>query len=312
MTDILSKKILLTGASGFVGRHVYETLLKRGICSKNILRPGSKDADLRLRENALKVTKEIDIIIHLAGNVGGIGYNRKYPGTLFYDNLMMGVNLIEAAKKNSVEKFLCIGTICSYPKFTPVPFQEEDLWNGYPEGTNAPYGIAKKVLLTMLKAYKQEFGMNGVYLLPVNMYGPQDNFDPKSSHVIPAIIRKIAEAKENNQDSITAWGDGSPTREFFYVKDAAEAIVSAAEKYNDIEPVNIGSGNEISIKQLVETIVKEMGFQGEIKWDTTRPNGQPRRCLDVSRAKKYFDFEAKTDFLTGLRETIKYYYDKIA
>lgn len=305
--NLKNKKILLTGGAGFLGTNVKQALLKRGVPEKNIVIPRSTNHDLREMENCLSVTGGIDIVIHLAGNVGGIGYNRDYPGTLFYDNMTMGVNLIEAARKNKVKKFICVGTICAYPKLTPIPFKEENLWNGYPEETNAAYGIAKKALLVMLQAYRQEYGFNGIYLLPVNLYGPKDNFDPKSSHVIAALIKKVHDAKRDGDKEIIVWGDGSPTREFFYVEDAAEALVLAAEKYDKPDPINIGAGFEISIKDLVNLIVKLMNFKGKIIWDTTKPNGQPRRRLDVSKAKREFGFVAKTTFEDGLKKTIEWY-----
>ncbi len=302
-----AKHILITGAFGFVGSHLVTTLKNEGITDDQLILPRSRDFDLRDKKTCEKITKNVDIVFHLAGNVGGIGYNRENPATLFYDNLMMGVHLIEASKNNNVEKFVCIGTICSYPKFTPVPFKEEDLWKGYPEETNAPYGIAKKTLLVMLNAYKEQYGFNGVYLLPVNMYGPGDNFDPKSSHVIPALIRRIYEAKQKNKKEIIVWGDGSPTREFLYVEDAARAIYLAGEKYDKSEPVNIGAGFEISIKELVETIAELMDYKGELVWDTSKPNGQPRRSLDTSKAYKEFGFKAQTSFKQGLKKTIEWY-----
>lgn len=305
--NLKRSRILLTGGGGFVGTHVYKKLLERGLKNENIIVPRSKKYDLRDKKTALKLTKNIDIVIHLAGNVGGIGYNRDYPGALFYDNLTMGINLIEAARLNKVKKFVCIGTICSYPKFTPVPFKEKNLWNGYPEETNAPYGIAKKALLVMLQAYRQQYDFNGIYLLPVNMYGPDDNFDPRSSHVIPALLRKIQNAIDNNEKKIVVWGNGSATREFFYVEDAAEAIVLATEKYGKSDPVNIGAGFEISIKELTNLIAKLMNFKGKILWDKSKPNGQPRRMLDVSKAKKEFRFIAKTNFNIGLKLTIEWF-----
>lgn len=301
------KKILLTGASGFLGSHVLNKLLKYGANMENILAPRSKEFDLRKKTNCLKVTKNTDLVIHLAGNVGGIGKNRDLPGTLFYDNLMMGVELIEAARRNQVGKFVSIGTICAYPKITPVPFKEEDLWSGYPEETNAPYGLAKKMLLVQSQAYRQQFGFNGIYLLPVNLYGPFDNFDPDSSHVIPALIKKVIEAKETGQKYIEVWGDGSPTREFLYVDDAAEGIALASMYYDKPDPVNLGSGFEISIKELVELIVKELKYTGEVVWDSSKPNGQPRRKLDVSKAEKEFAFKAKTSFGAGIKQTIAWY-----
>lgn len=300
-------KILLTGGAGFVGKHVYKELLLKGVNKKNIIVPRSSKYDLRDLKTCLKLTKNIDIVIHLAGNVGGIGYNRDFPGTLFYDNAVMGINLIEASRLNKVKKFVCIGTICAYPKFTPTPFKEKNLWEGYPEETNAPYGIAKKALLVMLQAYRQQFNFNGIYLLPVNMYGPGDNFDPKSSHVIAALIKKIDDAKRKGDKEIVVWGDGSPTREFFYVEDAAKAIVMATEKYEKSEPVNIGAGFEISIKELANLLVKLMGYKGKIVWDKSKPNGQPRRMLDVTKAKKEFGFKAHTSFKLGLKKMINSY-----
>lgn len=308
MIFLKNKRILLTGGAGFVGKHVYSELVKNGAAKKNIVIPRSRDFDLRDPKTTEKLTKNIDIVIHLAGNVGGIGYNREFPGTLFYDNLTMGVNLIEFARKNKVGKFVCIGTICAYPKFTPVPFSEKNLWDGYPEETNAPYGIAKKVLLVMLQSYRQQYGFNGIYLLPVNMYGPGDNFNPKSSHVIAALIKKIHDAKKRGEKEIVVWGDGSATREFFYVEDAARAIVMATQKYDGEEPVNIGAGFEISIKELAETLVRLMDFKGKIVWDKTKPNGQPRRMLDTKKAKKHFGFSAKIKFEEGLKKTIDWYY----
>jgi GDP-L-fucose synthase len=302
------KKILLTGGAGFLGKQVFKKLLEKGAKKENIIIPRSKEYDLRDKEVCNKLTKNIDIVIHLAGNVGGIGYNREYPGTLFYDNIMMGVNLIEEARKNKVKKFVQVGTICAYPKFTPVPFKEENLWNGYPEETNAPYGIAKKSLLVMLQAYRQQYGFNGIYLLPVNMYGPGDNFQPEKSHVIAALIKKIYDAKKEGKNELIVWGDGSASREFLYVEDGAEAVVLATEKYNKPDPVNIGAGFEIKIKDLVNKLVKLMDFKGKIIWDKSKPNGQPRRMLDTSKAKKEFGFVAKTDFEEGLRKTIEWYY----
>lgn len=302
------KKILLTGGAGFLGKQVYKKLLEKGAKKENIIIPRSKDYDLRDKKTCAQLTKNIDIVIHLAGNVGGIGYNRENPGTLFYDNITMGVNLIEESRKNNVKKFVQVGTICAYPKFTPVPFKEENLWNGYPEETNAPYGIAKKVLLVMLQAYRQQYDFNGIYLLPVNMYGPGDNFDPKKSHVIAALIKKIYDAKKRGDDQIIVWGDGSASREFLYVEDGAEAIVLATEKYDKPDPVNIGAGFEITIKELVNKLVKLMDFKGKIIWDTTKPNGQPRRMLDTTKAYKEFGFKAKTNFDEGLKKTIDWYY----
>jgi GDP-L-fucose synthase len=308
MINLLESKILLTGGMGFVGKHVVAGLLKRGVKEEQIIIPRKETDDLMDRLVCDRLVKDIDVIINLAGNVGGIGYNREFPGKLFYDNLMMGVNLIESARiQNTVKKFVQIGTICSYPKFTPVPFKEDDLWNGYPEETNAPYGIAKKALLVMLQSYKQQYNFPGIFLLPVNMYGPGDNFDPNSSHVIPALIKKIHDAKTNNLPSIEVWGDGSATREFFYADDAAEAIILAAEKYDKSDPVNIGAGMEISIKDLVQKLASIMDYKGELVWDSSKPNGQPRRMLDTTRARDEFGFTAKTSFDEGLKTTIDWY-----
>ncbi len=307
MTAFKRQKILLTGGAGFLGSNVHKLLLSKGVKEKNILIPRRRTADLRKMNNCLKWSKGVDMVIHLAGDVGGIGYNRDFPGSLFYDNLLMGINMIEAARQNKVKKFVCVGTICAYPKFTPVPFKEKDLWTGYPEETNAAYGIAKKSLLVMLQAYRQQYKFNGIYLLPVNLYGPGDNFDPRNSHVIAALIKKVYDAKKNGDKQIIVWGDGSPTREFFYVEDAARAVVMAAEKYNKSDPVNIGSGFEISIKHLANLIVRLMSYKGKIVWDKTKPNGQPRRRLDVSKAAKEFAFKAKIKFNQGLTKTIDWY-----
>lgn len=306
--ELKNKKILLTGGAGFVGQHIYKKLIEKKVKKENIIIPRSKDFDLRDKKITDKITKNIDIVIHLAGNVGGIGYNRQYPGSLFYDNITMGVNLIESSRINKVKKFVCIGTICAYPKFTPVPFKEENLWNGYPEETNAPYGLAKKILLVMLQAYRQQYGFNGIYLLPVNMYGPGDNFNPKSSHVIAALIKKIADAKKQGKKEIVVWGTGKASREFLYVEDAAEGIILATEKYEKDDPVNLGAGFEITIKDLVNLLVKLMNFKGKIVWDKTKPDGQPRRMLDTSKAYKEFGFKAKTKFEEGLKKMIDYYY----
>lgn len=300
-------KILITGASGFLGQHVIRKLREHGAKEQNLVYFSSNVFDLRNREACLCVTKDVGIVMHLAGNVGGIQYNQKNPGTLLYDNAIMGLELMEAARVNKVKKFVTIGTVCSYPKFTPVPFSEEDLWSGYPEETNAPYGLAKKLLLAQGQAYRQEYGFNSIHLIPVNLYGPGDNFSEDSSHVIPALIKKVANAKNQNQISIEVWGTGQASREFLYVEDAAEAIVLATELYDEAEPVNIGSGKEITIRQLVETICQMMQFDGEIFWNVIYPDGQPRRCLDVSRAKEKFGFEAKVSFELGLQRTIGWY-----
>ena len=303
-----NKKILVTGGAGFLGSFLVEKLEEKGVSGENIKIPRSKDTDLRRWENCVEVVKDTDIVIHLAARVGGIGFNRKYPATLFYDNAIMGIQLIEAARQEGVEKFVAIGTVCAYPKFTPVPFKEENLWNGYPEETNAPYGLAKKMLLVQSQAYRQQYGFNSIFLLPVNLYGPRDNFDLESSHVIPALIRKFTGAVENNKKEVEVWGTGKASREFLYVEDAAEAILLATERYNKPEPVNIGAGFEIKIKDLVELIAELTGFDGKIEWDTTKPDGQPRRCLDVSKAKEDFGFKAKTDFREGLKKTIKWHF----
>jgi GDP-L-fucose synthase len=253
------------------------------------------------------VVKNKDIVIHLAAKVGGIGFNQKYPATLFYDNAMMGIQMIEAAYQENIEKFVALGTICAYPKYTLVPFKEEDLWNGYPEETNAPYGLAKKMMLVQSNAYREQYGFNSIFLLPVNLYGPRDNFNPKSSHVIPALIKKMIEAKQNNYPEVVVWGTGKVSREFLFVKDAAEGIILATEKYNKSEPVNLGTNSEITIKKLAELIASLVGYYGLIKWDLSKPDGQPRRCLDTTKAKKYFDFEAKTPLIEGIKQTIQWY-----
>jgi GDP-L-fucose synthase len=302
------KRILLTGGAGFLGSRIVENLIrKRNVSKTRIIIPLSSSCDLRIWSNCQKAVEDIDIVIHLAGRVGGIGFNQKYPGTLFFDNIVMGTQLMEAARQAKVEKFVQIGTVCAYPKFTPTPFKEDDLWNGYPEETNAPYGIAKKALLVMAQAYRQQYGMNAIYLLPVNLYGPGDNFDPESSHVIPAMIRKFIEAVQHGEKQVTIWGTGKASREFLYVDDAAEGILAATEKYDKPAPVNLGAGKEITIKQLVDLIAKLTGFQGQIIWDTSKPDGQPRRYLDTTRAKNEFGFEAKTEFTDGLQKTIEWY-----
>ena len=305
--DLSDKRILVTGGAGFLGRQVVEQLILAGAQQDKITVPRSRDYDLRTHDACQQAVQQQDIVIHLAAHVGGIGLNREKPAELFYDNLMMGTQLIHAAYQAGVQKFVCVGTICAYPKFTPVPFKEDDLWNGYPEETNAPYGIAKKALLVQLQAYRDQYGFDGIYLLPVNLYGPEDNFDPRSSHVIPALIRKVHEAQQKGETKLPVWGDGSPTREFLYSTDAARGIVMGAQLYNDPEPVNLGTGYEISIRDLITLICELMDFDGEIVWETDKPNGQPRRCLDIERAKRAFGFTAQMDFKQGLKNTIDWY-----
>jgi GDP-L-fucose synthase len=327
------KRVLVTGGAGFLGSFLVNKLAQRGVA--DILVPHIEHYDLVDREDIRRLLgdallspkkrpshllpagfqpsplanfKPSDlVIIHLAARVGGIGVNREHPAEFFYDNLMMGIELMHQAWRLGAGKFIALGTVCAYPKFTPVPFQENDLWNGYPEETNAPYGLAKKMLLVQAQAYRQQYGYNAIFLLPVNLYGPRDNFDPASSHVIPALIRKCLEAQERGEKEIVVWGDGSPTREFLYVEDAAEGILLASEKYNGPDPVNLGSGYEISIKDLAEMVARLTGFQGKLVWDTSKPNGQPRRGLDVSRAETLFGFRASTAFEEGLRRTIAWY-----
>ena len=306
-----NKRVIVTGGAGFLGRVVTAELAKRGC--RNIVVPRKKEFDLRDASAIKKLLAETKphLIIHLAASVGGIGANLENPATFFYDNLMMGAQLLEQARLSGVEKFVSIGTICSYPKFTKVPFQEKDLWNGYPEETNAPYGLAKKMLLVQAQAYRQQYGYNSIFLLPVNLYGPGDNFSSESSHVIPALIKKCCDAVKAGDRFITVWGTGKPTREFLYADDAAKGIVMAAEKYNRSEPVNLGSGMEISIKDLTQLIVRLTGFKGKIVWDKTKPDGQPRRRLDVSLAKKEFGFKARVEFDEGLKKTIHWYKEQI-
>jgi GDP-L-fucose synthase len=301
------KKICVTGGGGFLGRRVVARLSERGYRGIHVVR--RRDYDLVKGSDVERLYREEQpqVVIHLAAVVGGIGANRENPGRHFYENLMMGAQLIEGARLNHVEKFVQIGTVCSYPKFTPAPFKEDDLWNGYPEETNAPYGIAKKALLVQAQAYRDQYGLNSIYLLPVNLYGPGDNFDLNTSHVIPALIKKFVDAQESRSPSVEVWGTGEATREFLYVDDAAEGIVLAAEHYDGREPVNIGAGREISIRELADLIARETGFKGEIVWDRSKPDGQPRRVLDVTRARELFGFRARVEFLDGLRRTIEWY-----
>jgi Nucleoside-diphosphate-sugar epimerases len=305
--DLARKRIMVTGGAGFLGQYVVSELRARG-CS-DIFVPRSVEYDLRTPDGVRRAFDDssAEVVFHLAAVVGGIGANRARPGTFFYDNLIMGILLMEEARQREIEKFITVGTVCSYPKFTPVPFREEDLWNGYPEETNAPYGLAKKMLLVQGQAYRAQYGFNAIFLIPTNLYGPGDKFDLETSHVIPALIRKCVDAKEAGEDEIVVWGDGSPTREFLYVADAAEGIVLAAERYDGADPINLGSGFEISIRELVEIIKELTGFNGRVIWDTSKPNGQPRRRVDTSKAEKLFGFRAKTDFREGLERTIAWY-----
>jgi GDP-L-fucose synthase len=301
------RRVTVTGGAGFLGSFVVEKLRERGC--RDIFVPRSSQYDLVDMEAVKRLYRDTrpDIVIHLAARVGGIGANQASAGKFFYDNAMMGIQLIEQGRLFGLEKFVALGTVCAYPKFAAVPFREETLWDGYPEETNAPYGLAKKMLLVQSQAYRDQYGFNSIYLLPVNLYGPLDNFDLETSHVIPALIRKCLEAKERGEAEIVCWGDGSPTREFLYVEDCAEAILLATERYNESEPVNIGTGREISIKDLIKVIAQLTEYRGRIVWDTTKPNGQPRRCLDTERARKLFGFSAKRDFREGLRQTIEWY-----
>ena len=307
MIDLKNKKILLTGGAGFLGAYVFKTLIKRGVKKENIFIPRSNEYDLRKRGVCDKLVSNKDVIIHLAALVGGISFNQKNPASIFYDNASMALNLIDSAHKNGVEKFVGIGSVCSYPKFAKIPFIETDLWSGYPEETNAPYGLAKKMMLVQSQAYYKQYGFNAVHLLMINLYGPGDNFNPQSSHVIPALIKKIGEAKNNKLSFVEMWGSGRATREFLYAEDAAEGIVLAAEKYNKPDPVNIGCNTEISIKKLVNLICKIIKYKGEVRWDTSKPDGQPRRMLNADLAKKAFGFTSKISLNDGLKKTIDWY-----
>lgn len=307
MTFWKDKRVLVTGGAGFLGRFVVKELLSHGLDESGLVVPRRNETDLRKWEDCVKVVKGIDIVIHLAVTGGGIGFNREHPGETFYDNAAMGIQMMETARLGGVDKFVTAGTVCSYPKHTPVPFMEDELWNGYPEETNAPYGVAKKMLLVQGQAYRAQYGFDSIHLLLVNMYGPGDNFDLESSHVIPALIRKFVEAKERGDDEVVAWGTGSASREFLYVEDAAEGIRLAAERYDDPEPVNVGAGFEISIKDLTALVADIVGYEGTVVWDGSKPDGQPRRMLDVSRAEERFGFKARTDLRDGLRKTLDAY-----
>jgi GDP-L-fucose synthase len=309
MIELAEKRVVITGGDGFLGRHLQTQLRSCGVPGEHLQIPHQADYDLTREEDVIRMYEEMrpDIVVHLAAQVGGIGANLENPGLFFYANLAMGLHLVEHARRNNVQKFVQIGTICAYPKFTPVPFQETDLWNGYPEETNAPYGIAKKALLVMLQAYRQQYGLRGIYLLPVNLYGPGDNFDLESSHVIPALIRKFDTARQRGDDHVVVWGTGKASREFLYVEDCARAIILATQRYEKPEPVNIGAGSEITIHDLAEKIREMVGFEGWLQWDASRPDGQPRRCLDTQRAAREFGFRAETNLDEGLRATVAWW-----
>lgn len=303
-----NKNVVVTGGAGFLGSFVVEQLQAKGC--RHIVVPRSKDYDLVQMEAVQRLYADVkpDIVIHLAARVGGIGANQANPGRFFFDNLMMGAQLIEVGRQQRLKKFVALGTICAYPKFAPIPFKEDDIWNGYPEETNAPYGLAKKMMLVQSQAYREQYGFNSIVLFPVNLYGPRDNFDLNTSHVIPALIRKCVEAKEAGHTVMTLWGDGSPSREFLYVEDAAEGILKAAEEYDGKLPVNLGTGEEVTIRHLAGLVANEVGFTGQIEWDTTKPNGQPRRCLDVTRAKELFGFQARHNLREGLKKTVQWFH----
>jgi GDP-L-fucose synthase len=305
--ELKNKRILVTGGAGFLGSFIIAKLLERGVVRENLRIPRSGDCDLRVWDNCVRVVDSADIVIHLAARVGGIGFNMKYPAELFYDNAIMGIQLMEAARRAGVQKFVAVGTVCSYPKFTPTPFKESDIWNGYPEETNAPYGLAKKMLVVQAQSYRKQYGFNAIYLVPVNLYGPRDHFDPEDAHVIPALILKFFDAKNRGEKRVTAWGTGEVSREFLYVEDAAEGIILATERYEKTDPVNIGCGKEIKIKDLVDLIKEMVGYTGEVVWDRSKPDGQPRRMLDISMAELEFGFKAKTTFDAGLKKTIDWY-----
>ncbi len=307
MITLKKQRILLTGGTGFLGNHVYTQLIKKGVGKKNIYSPSSKQLDLKIWENCLKATKNKDIVIHLAAKIGGIGLNKERPAELFYENALMGIQLMEAARINGVKKFVSVGTVCSYPKDAPIPFKEEYLWDGYPEEITAPYGMAKKMLLVQGKAYLQQYGFKSVMLMPVNLYGPGDHFDSKYSHVMTALIARIVDAKLNGDKEIVVWGTGKANREFVYVEDAARAIILAAEKYDSVEPINLGSGVEISISKLVEMIKKAVGFKGKTVWDTTKPDGVLRRRMNVTRAKRELGFKSKIELREGIKKTVNWY-----
>jgi GDP-L-fucose synthase len=312
VSSLVNKRVVVTGGAGFLGSHVVAELRRAGC--REVLVPRSSEFDLRRPEAVTRMYDRMNpqIVIHLAAVVGGIGANRENPGRFFYDNLTMGVELMEQARLRGIEKFVALGTVCAYPKFTPVPFREDDLWNGYPEETNAPYGLAKKMLLVQAQAYRQQYGFNAIYLMPVNLYGPRDSFDPAKSHVIPALIKRCLDAVASRANRIEVWGTGAASREFLYVEDCARAVVLATERYDKPEPVNLGAGREIKIRELVTLIARLTGFKGEIAWDSSKPDGQPRRCLDVSRAEREFGFTASTDFETGLKRTIEWYRRELA